>query len=283
MHREREREQIEAFLRQPVFVASRSFLVDMAFDDACRQQPPQPVGEDVRGDAERCVDVVIALQPEEQRRKQHCGPSVGDRVDRMEHGGIDAFVIAPRACGLTAARGPRRTRGMVRAWPRVEADVAQMQDLVAVSAGEQRVEFVAAAAVDHARRQVEPCAPAVLPLPHAERDRIETETLLGEPIIQFARRRAVGQPLQHAVRDQIGEPCRQGAACSAGATTQVLEASDPQESIAQDQERPTVADHLEHPGALAAAQHLADALDIPWRIFSQHLQKQSSKRRGIDR
>ena len=172
---------------------------------------------------------------------------------------------------------------MVRAWTCVEADVAQMQDLVAVSAGEQRVECVAAAAVDHARRQVEPCAPAVLPLPHAERDRIETEAFLGESIIQLVRRRTIGQPLQHTVRDQIGEPCGQGAARRAGATPQILEASDLQEGVAQDQERPPIADHLEHSGALAAAQHLADALDVPWRSFSQHLQKQSSKRRGIDR
>jgi hypothetical protein len=152
-----------------------------------------------------------------------------------------------------------------------------------MAAGEQRVEVVPAAPMGHPRRQVEARTPAVLPFPHAERDRIEPETFFGEPVFQPPGDRAVGQTLQHAMLDQFSEPCGQGAAGGTCASSQVLEAPHAQERIAQDQERPPVAHHLEHTRALAAPQQAADALDVPCRRLARHVSDQSSKRRGADR
>ena len=270
MQRQREREQVESLLGESIFVAGRLVLIEVLFDDTCRQQKSQSIREDVCRDAEHGVDVVVAMQAKKKRSEQQCGPAIADGVDRMKHGGVDALGVAR---GRGALASPRRAFGRHRvASARAcrRRDVLQAHRFVAMYAGECRVEVVAAAAMLDARWQTMLAGPAMFPTPHAQRDRIEIEPLFGQSILEAARRFAVGHAVEHAVFDEGVEACGERAARGAGTAPQILEASNAQERIAQNEERPAIADRFECASTLATAQQIADRIDILWQLAALH-------------
>ena len=261
VHRDGEREQVPALGREPVFVAGRMLLVQVLLDHARRQQAAQAVGEDVGRDAERRVDVVVAVQAEEQRADQQGGPAIADGVHAVEHRRVDAV---PRRGHGAFAPSRRAQRGgvVLGARPRLVHEIAPVDGLIAMGADDRRVQRLAARGVHETRRQAELAAPAVLPDPHAERDRVERQSLLGQPVFEAARRIAIGPAVQQAGIDHRVESGRQRAPRRAGAASQVLEPAHAEERVAHQQVRPAITHEVQRAGHLAAAQQFTDGLDI---------------------
>jgi len=278
VQRQRERKQVESFLGEPVFVAGRLVLIEVLFDDACRQQKSQSIREDVGRDTQHGVDVVVSMQAEEKRREQQCGPAIADGVDRMKHGGIDALDVARGRSAFASPRGTLSRDGVpsARTWHR--RDVLQAHRFVAMHAGERRVEVVTAAAMLDPRRQAVFAGPALLPTPHAQRDRVEIEALLGQSIFETVRRFAVRNAVQHTVFDEGIEARGERAARSSGTTAEIFETTDSQEGITQDEERPAISDRLECAGTLATAQQMADRVDVLWQLAALHEGRQFNTR-----
>ena len=70
--------------------------------------------------------------------------------------------------------------------------------------------------------------------------------------------------------DEGVEACGERAARGAGTAPQILEASNAQERIAQNEERPAIADRFECASTLATAQQIADRIDILWQLAALH-------------
>jgi hypothetical protein len=146
----------------------------------------------------------------------------------------------------------------------------QAHRFVATHASERRVEIITAAAMLDARRQAVFTRPAMFPSPHAQGYRIEIEALLGQAIFETARGLAIGHSVQHAVFDERVQTCGQRAARGSGATPKIFEAAHPQEGVAQNEERPSIADRLECARTLATAQQMADRLNVLWQLAALH-------------
>ena len=87
----------------------------------------------------------------------------------------------------------------------------------------------------------------VLRAPAAEGDERgpELERLLGQEVVVAGGALLVGLASQQAGVDELGEPAGQHAARHLQPLLEVVEAADAEERVAQDQQRPALADDLE--------------------------------------
>src|SRR5207247_3955754 len=72
--------------------------------------------------------------------------------------------------------------------------------------------------------------------------------LVGEPVLEALGPLAVADPLQDSFLDEPVEPIGEDVAGDAEALLELLEAAQAQEAVADDQERPALADDLERAG-----------------------------------
>ena len=131
-----------------------------------------------------------------------------------------------------------------------------------MTAGEARVQRLAAHGVHESPRQAELAAPAVLPGPHAERHRIKREPFLSQTVFEPAWGVAIRAAIQQAGVDHRIEPGSERPARCSSAASQVFETSHAEERVAHQQERPAIADRLQGARDFAAAQQVADGFDV---------------------
>ncbi len=77
--------------------------------------------------------------------------------------------------------------------------------------------------------------------------RVEVAPLLGEAVLEARRAILVAHALEDAVRDELPQPIGQAVARDAEIALEVLEAADAEERVAQDEQRPAVADDGQRP------------------------------------
>src|SRR6266446_3967071 len=87
----------------------------------------------------------------------------------------------------------------------------------------------------------------VAPSCDAHDDGVEVEPLLREPVLEAPRPVLVALAPEHAVLHELREPIGEAVAGDAEARLERLEAARAEERIAQDEERPAVADDGERP------------------------------------
>lgn len=255
----------------------------MLLDDASGQQQAQSIGEDVGRNAESGVDIVVAMQTKEKRRKEQGCPTITNGIDGMKHRRVDTFGMTRGRCALTSTSCSFGTERITRAGSRCRSDIVQAHRLVAMGAGERGLEVVATASMPNTRRQAVFTGPAMLPAPHAKRDGIKAEAFFSETILKTARRFAVGHSIKNAVLDECIEARRERAASGAGATPEIFEAADAQECIAQNQKRPTITECFERASPFTAAQQIADRVDVLWQFTARHDGGQFNTRGVINR
>lgn len=283
MQGEREGEQIEALLRQTILVARWFILIKMLLDDSGRQQQAQSVCEDVSGDAESGIDIVVTMQAKEKRCKQQRRPSIPDRIDGMEHRGIDTFGVARRSRAFASTSRSLGTDRVTGARARCRGNILQSHGLIAMHTGERWFEVVAAAPVSDTRRQTVFASPAMFPAPHAQRHRVKTQPLFGESILETTWGFTVRHPIENAVFNERIETCRERAAGCPGAAPEIFEAADAKECIAQNQKRPAIAEGFKRTSPFTAAQQVADRVDVLWQFTALHGGSQFNTRGVINR
>ena len=121
--------------------------------------------------------------------------------------------------------------------------------LAAVVAGEHALADVAAGGVLHDDRRVVLAEdPLVAPLADGRHHREQGAALVGEAVVVATAGLVVGDAGEHVVVDERVEPGGEHVASDAEALGEVVEAGDAEEGVAQDQQRPPLADHLERLG-----------------------------------
>jgi len=90
--------------------------------------------------------------------------------------------------------------------------------------------------------------PLVAPLTDRHQYGPQRFALVGEDVVVTAPRLVVAAAFEHAVADEGVEPLGQDVAGNAEPCLELLEAGDAEERVAEDQQRPPLADHLEGPG-----------------------------------
>src|SRR3954447_10097883 len=144
-------------------------------------------------------------------------------------------------------RTVRPVGGVARSGHDAEGPVVQfLVALVAHQVGERDLSAVAVLEVQRFVALAED--PLVAPLPDGVEDRPERTALLGVDEVGPVAGLVVRLALHHARLDQRVEPDRQPVAGDAEALGPVLEPGDAEEGVAQDQQRPPLADHLEGTG-----------------------------------
>jgi hypothetical protein len=108
------------------------------------------------------------------------------------------------------------------------------------------------------RRAVGVRHPAVAPAGERDDDGIEVAALLGETVLVARRPLLVGHALEDAVLGQLLQAIGEAMARGAEVGVEVLEAAHAEEGVAQDEERPAVADDRERAGDRAG-----DVPDVP--------------------
>ena len=98
--------------------------------------------------------------------------------------------------------------------------------------------------------------PAVAPARERDDDRVEVAALLGQPVLVARRRLLVAHPLEDAVRTSFCSRSASRCRVVPRSALEVLEAPHAEERVAQDQQRPAVADDGESAGD--RARHPAD-------------------------
>ena len=99
--------------------------------------------------------------------------------------------------------------------------------------------------------------PAVAPLPERDDHGPQVAALFGEDVVEARRTLAVGDPLEHALVDEVGEPLVEDVAGDAKSFLELVEPCHTHEGVADDQQAPPLADDLQ---ALAdGAVHLPEA------------------------
>ena len=112
--------------------------------------------------------------------------------------------------------------------------------------------------VDHLERRPVGRRVGVAPLAHGREHRPQVPALGGEPVVGAGRVVAVGNLRQDARLDQPGEALVEDVAGDPQALLELVEAGDAEEGVADDQQRPPLADHLEALGH--GAVHVGEAL-----------------------
>lgn len=270
MQGEREGEQIKTLLGQSILVAWWFVSIKMLLDDAGRQQQAQPVCEDIGGDTKSGVDIVVTMQTKEKRREQQRRPSIANGIDGMKHRGINTFSVARRRCAFASTSRALATDRVAGARARFRGDVLQSHRFIAMRTGERRLEVVAAATVSDTRRQTVLASPAMFPTPHTQRHRIKTQTFFGESIFETAWSFTVGHPIENAVLNERIETRRERATGCSCAAPEIFKAADAKKRIAQNQERPAIAERLECARPFTAAQQVADRIDVLWQFTALH-------------
>src|SRR5262249_25086940 len=127
--------------------------------------------------------------------------------------------------------------------------VAGADGLAALRAGERGHGRLPAGAVHELDRwAVATGHPAVAPACERHDHRIEVASLLGQSVLEARRVVLVADAIQDAVRDELAESVGQPVAGSAEVALEILEATDAEERVAQDEERPAVAHDRQRPG-----------------------------------
>ena len=161
---------------------------------------------------------------------------------------VPTHASAPRSATQPGVRPRRRPAGASGRTSRpVRTATASLHGDVGATrrAAAAVVELPAAASVleDHRPLPLEPVP--VAPLQQRDQHRPQVGALLGQPVLAARRAVLVGPLHQDPLLDEALEPGLQHIAGHAEVTLQLLEAADPQEDVADDQERPTLAHHLE--------------------------------------
>ncbi len=86
---------------------------------------------------------------------------------------------------------------------------------------------------------------AVTPLHQRKQDEAEFAALLGEPVFESLGSLVVGDALEHALGDEAVQAVGEHVARDPEAVEELVEATMAENDVADDQQRPTVADHLE--------------------------------------
>lgn len=255
MQRDRERKQIATLFGEFVFVSRRLERIELLLDHAGGEQFSQSIREHVSGDAERLADVVVAAQSEEQCSDQQCCPTVTDGVDGVEQRRIDPGTEVLCGRRLATSHGASLRKRMFGGWPGFIADFFELDRRAAFAAGQDRLDAVPTNSVDDPRWQTKFGAPAIFPTPHAERDGIYCEAFFGQAIFEPFARGAIETFIYDTVGDEVVEACGQRAAGSAGSAPELFEAAHTEKRVAQNQQRPSVADDIQGPRRLAGQQN----------------------------
>ena len=117
--------------------------------------------------------------------------------------------------------------------------------LTALRAVRHRRRHFAAVVVDEQRRCAVGRGVPVAPDPHRVEHRREVGALAGEDVLVAGRVRLVLTPFEDAGFHERVEARTEHVAGDAEAPLPLVEAGDAQERVAQDQQRPPLADHLE--------------------------------------
>ena len=108
---------------------------------------------------------------------------------------------------------------------------------------------------------------AVTPLLQRQQDVHQLTTVVRQPIFvaRPASRLAIFRPLEDPLVDQLGQPLGQQVARALQDAVELLEARRAIEALADDQQRPLLAQHLQGAGDRAVARLVAGALHgSPW-------------------
>src|SRR4029453_19055632 len=87
----------------------------------------------------------------------------------------------------------------------------------------------------------------VPPLPQTAEGDVEVAALGGESVLVAGRSLAVGDALEHALADEPVQPVGEDVAGDPQALLELVEAANPEEHVADDQQRPALADNLQRP------------------------------------
>src|SRR5690606_29455534 len=127
--------------------------------------------------------------------------------------------------------------------------VARPHDLAAAAAGQFRIQRGAARLVHEADPGVAVAVQVLVPpAVQGQQHRVQVLALGRQHIFVARRPLRIGARLQHPVGDQRLEPGRQHVARHAQPLLPLLEPADAVEGVADDQQRPRIADHLEGGG-----------------------------------
>src|SRR5262249_52391171 len=85
----------------------------------------------------------------------------------------------------------------------------------------------------------------VAPLAQRRERDVQLEAFRGEPVFEALRALAVADPLQDPLLDEAPEPVGEHVPRDAEALLKLVEAALPEEDVADDQQRPALAHHLE--------------------------------------
>src|SRR4051812_45030643 len=152
------------------------------------------------------------------------------------------------AAGRSAGGADRRRR---RAGARagLAVDVARRQARAARVAREVRGDLAAALAVAHdARRALGRRVVAVAPLHQRDDRRPQVDALLAEAVLEALRALLVAMALEQSLVGQALEAVGQHIAGDAEVALEVVEAAHAEEGVADDEQRPPDAEHLEGAG-----------------------------------
>ena len=134
---------------------------------------------------------------------------------------------------------------MASAWPGPAADVAWRERPVARPADEALVDLVAARLVDEHGGWSTGAGEVLVAPPHqGNQDRRELDPHRGELVLVPRRVSAVLAPLEHASVDELAEAVGENRACHSQVAPELIEAAHASKDVAQDKDRPAVADDL---------------------------------------
>jgi len=139
-------------------------------------------------------------------------------------------------------------------------DIPGTEPLSARRAHQHRIGDRAATFVDDLDRRSRGGGMTVSPLSHGGEDGPEIPPLVGEPVVVARRVLGIRDPGQHALLDQPPEALLQDVAGDPEPTLEVVEATDPQEGVPDDEHAPPLAHDLEALGN--GAVHVGEALSF---------------------
>jgi hypothetical protein len=130
----------------------------------------------------------------------------------------------------------------------LEVDLAGANVLTAPFAGEVGAHAAAAAGVKcESWRAARGGVVAVAPLDQDDEGGAQLAALVGEDVLRSAGAMLVRQALEHAFVTEELEPIGEDVGRDSELVLEVLEALDAEERIAEDQQRPPLADHFQRP------------------------------------
>ena len=168
-----------------------------------------------------------------------------------------------RPANASAPRAPGRSRpGVFKPRARRRPGRRAPEHLAALLADAAVADPAAALLVDDQhRRALGGGGVAVAPGEQRDQRRPEVEPLLGEEVLVALRIALVGAPFEDVLVDQPLEPRREHVAGDAEPLLQLVEAPPPVHHVADDQQRPALADDLER---------LGDRADLARVVVAEH-------------